>query len=93
MQTHPVVSEMITRHSLGRFRLDVNKITARQDSFDQLVPECDLCLTVSGTATLHVASFGVPMIVGSVLNSRVTGFQVVPTRKPKPNFWIASHAP
>ena len=33
------------------------------DAFDQLVPRCDLCLTVSGTATLHVASFGVPMIV------------------------------
>src|SRR5438128_1540777 len=31
--------------------------------FDQLVPHCDLCLTVSGTATLHVAGYGVPMIV------------------------------
>ena len=28
-----------------------------------MVPRCDLCITVSGTATLHVASFGVPMIV------------------------------
>src|SRR5665213_2112194 len=26
-------------------------------------PRCDLCVTVSGTATLHVATFGVPMIV------------------------------
>ncbi|HEX2988560.1 MAG TPA: hypothetical protein VHS06_10365 [Chloroflexota bacterium] len=63
MQTHPIVSELITRHSLGRFRLKGDKITAVQDSFDKMVPECDLCLTVSGTATLHVASFGVPMIV------------------------------
>lgn len=63
MQTHPVVSEMITRHSLGRFRLNTNKILARQDCFNEVVPECDLCLTVSGTATLHVAAFGVPMIV------------------------------
>ena len=31
--------------------------------FDQMVPRCDLCLTVSGTATLHVATHGVPMIV------------------------------
>jgi lipid-A-disaccharide synthase len=31
--------------------------------FDQMVPNCDLCLTVSGTATLHVAGHGVPMIV------------------------------
>src|SRR5580765_5466682 len=27
------------------------------DAFDQMVPRCDLCITVSGTATLHVASF------------------------------------
>jgi lipid-A-disaccharide synthase len=33
------------------------------DRFDEMVPLCDLCLTVSGTATLHVASFGVPMVV------------------------------
>jgi lipid A disaccharide synthetase len=35
----------------------------RLDAFDEMVPRCDLCLTVSGTATLHVAGFGVPMIV------------------------------
>ncbi len=34
-----------------------------EQEFDQMVPQCDLCLTVSGTATLHVAGFGVPMIV------------------------------
>ncbi|HEY8747662.1 MAG TPA: lipid-A-disaccharide synthase [Tepidisphaeraceae bacterium] len=34
-----------------------------QDAFDEMVPRCDLCITVSGTATLHVAGFGVPMIV------------------------------
>jgi lipid-A-disaccharide synthase len=32
------------------------------DGFDRMLPECDLCLTVSGTATLHAAAFGVPMI-------------------------------
>ena len=34
-----------------------------RDAFDEMVPRCDLCLTVSGTATLHVAGLGVPMIV------------------------------
>ncbi|HUB23875.1 MAG TPA: hypothetical protein VL992_00500 [Tepidisphaeraceae bacterium] len=34
-----------------------------RDSFDDLVPDCDLCITVSGTATLHVAAHQVPMIV------------------------------
>jgi lipid A disaccharide synthetase len=38
-------------------------IKCAQDAFDDMVPRCDLCLTVSGTATLHVAGFGVPMIV------------------------------
>jgi lipid-A-disaccharide synthase len=38
-------------------------IEIEQDRFDQMVPRCDLCVTVSGTATLHVATFGVPMIV------------------------------
>ena len=33
------------------------------DAFDDLVPRCDLCVTVSGTATLHVASHGVPMLI------------------------------
>ena len=35
----------------------------RLDAFDALVPRCDLCVTVSGTATLHVASHGVPMLI------------------------------
>ena len=63
MQTHDIVMQAITRHSLGRFRITSSKIIAEQDCFDRVVPECDFCLTVSGTATLHVASFGVPMIV------------------------------
>jgi len=38
-------------------------LNIRQDAFDEMVPRCDLCLTVSGTATLHVAGHNVPMIV------------------------------
>jgi lipid-A-disaccharide synthase len=34
-----------------------------RDAFDEMVQRCDLCLTVSGTATLHVAGYNVPMIV------------------------------
>ena len=63
MQTHPIVTEALTRHSLGRLRLNSSKVVVVQDAFDQVIPECDFCLTVSGTATLHVASYGVPMIV------------------------------
>jgi lipid-A-disaccharide synthase len=35
----------------------------RQNAFDEMVPQCDLCITVSGTATLHVAGHLVPMLV------------------------------
>ncbi len=35
----------------------------QRDAFDDLVPRCDFCVTASGTATLHVAGFGVPMVV------------------------------
>jgi lipid-A-disaccharide synthase len=54
--THPVVSAELRRAG-------VDWVEYRQDAFDEMVPRCDLCLTVSGTATLHVAGFGVPMIV------------------------------
>lgn len=37
--------------------------TVEPDAFDRLLPQCDLCLCKSGTSTLHVAAFGVPMIV------------------------------
>ena len=38
-------------------------IAAELDAFDRVIPACDLAITVSGTATLHVAAHGVPMIV------------------------------
>jgi lipid-A-disaccharide synthase len=54
--TDPVVWRELKRRGLSWAR-------SKQDGFDEMVPRCDLCLTVSGTATLHVAGFGVPMIV------------------------------
>jgi lipid-A-disaccharide synthase len=56
--THPVVEEQVKRTSAA-----LRNVQFQQDAFDEMVPRCDLCLTVSGTATLHVAGFGVPMIV------------------------------
>ncbi len=41
----------------------IGRFVYGSDGFDQLVPRCDLCITVSGTATLHVAGHGVPMLV------------------------------
>ena len=42
--------------TIGPFTIGLNQ-------FNQLVPRCDLCLTVSGTATLHAAGHGAPQIV------------------------------
>lgn len=39
------------------------RVRIELDGFDRLVPHCDLCITKSGTSTLHVAAYGVPMIV------------------------------
>jgi lipid-A-disaccharide synthase len=52
--THPVVERMINGSP---------DIEFGESQFDQMVPRCDLCVTVSGTATLHVAGHHVPMLV------------------------------
>jgi len=57
--THPVVTELAASAA---------DIEIAQDAFNQMVPSCDLCITVSGTATLHVAGHGVPMLVVYRLN-------------------------
>ncbi len=56
---------------------------AALDAFDRLVPQCDLVITVSGTATLHVAAHRVPMLVvyaASGLAWNAVGRWVIPTR-------------
>jgi len=56
-------TDPIVRRHLAAAALPADAVEVGRDAFEQLVPGCDLCITVSGTATLHVASFGVPMIV------------------------------
>jgi lipid-A-disaccharide synthase len=55
----------------------------RQAAFDQFVPRCDLVITVSGTATLHVALHNTPMIVvyyGRPLTWNAVGRWLIKTR-------------
>ena len=66
---------------LLRGRADV---TVKQDGFDDLVPRCDLVITKSGTSTVHVAAWRVPMIVVYRINPllwELVGRWVVRTRK------------
>ncbi|MDB5327919.1 MAG: lpxB [Phycisphaerales bacterium] len=38
-------------------------VTVRQNAFDDLIPQCELVLCKSGTSTVHVAAYGIPMVV------------------------------
>jgi lipid-A-disaccharide synthase len=75
--TQPFVTALLASHPQAeRFRIE-------QDAFDQLVPQCDLAITVSGTATLHVAMHEVPMIVvyyGNPLAWNLLGRWLIKTR-------------
>ncbi len=57
--THPIVA---------RWAKDRRDIEFAEGEFDSMVPRCDLCVTVSGTATLHVAGHHVPMLVVYQIN-------------------------
>ncbi|MGD1277951.1 MAG: hypothetical protein ABR964_12110 [Tepidisphaeraceae bacterium] len=62
--------------TFGPFTIGLNR-------FDELVPQCDLCISVSGTATLHAAGLGVPLIVVYRLNPLIwhlAGRWIVKTR-------------
>ncbi len=63
--TAPVVQRCLEQTRGSRsIGVDMTQfVTHGIDQFDEMVRRCDLCLTVSGTATLHVAAYGVPMIV------------------------------
>ena len=60
--THPVVERLLKRLA-GKDPGLASAVRYELDGFDKFVPQCDLCITKSGTSTLHVAGYGVPMIV------------------------------
>ena len=47
----------------GKYNMRGTILRYGEREFDRMIPECDLFLTVSGTAILHVAGYRVPMIV------------------------------
>jgi lipid-A-disaccharide synthase len=57
--TTPATHEIATEELKNRPR----NYLAVKDGFDEIAPRCDLAITISGTSTLHLASYGVPMIV------------------------------
>jgi lipid-A-disaccharide synthase len=74
-------TEAVVRKHLGRAGLRAVEVAA--DAFNELVPRCDLVITVSGTAALHTAAFAVPLIVvyyGNPVLWHLIGRWVVKTR-------------
>jgi lipid-A-disaccharide synthase len=60
-----------------------SSFSIQQGAFDEFVPRCDLVITVSGTATLHVALHNTPMIVvyyGRPLTWNAVGRWLIKTR-------------
>lgn len=74
-QTYPQVRFHMPTTSAGdgivRQQIQPTSLQAviRQDAFDELIPQCDLVLCKSGTSTVHVAAYGVPMIVVYRINT------------------------
>ena len=56
--TTTATDPVVRHHAAG-----LADVTVRPDAFDAAVAQCALCVTVSGTATLHVATHGVPMLI------------------------------
>jgi lipid-A-disaccharide synthase len=52
-----------TEEAVHHLLANLPDMQVKLDAFDELVPQCDLCITVSGTATLHLAGHLVPMLV------------------------------
>jgi len=74
--THPVVEAHAADLPAGSFDI-------REGAFDEMVPRCDLVITVSGTATLHVALHHTPMVVvyhGSPVTWNAVGRWLIKTR-------------
>jgi lipid-A-disaccharide synthase len=61
--TTSAVDEMVHRKITDSAFLGSSKFEIVLNGFDALIPRCDLVLCKSGTSTLHVAAWGVPMIV------------------------------
>lgn len=78
--TTPIVKPLVEEFNRT---LGADAAQFAEGEFDQMLPRSDLSLTVSGTATLHVAGHGVPMIVvyrGSPWLWHLFGRWVVKTR-------------
>lgn len=72
-------TDAVVREGIG----GIDWIEPRRDAFDEVARQADLAITVSGTAAVHLAAWGVPMIVvyaGSRLLWHAIGRWMIRTR-------------
>ena len=72
-----------THGIVSRLAAGLDWVTVKQDAFDELVGGSDLAVCVSGTATLHTAALGVPLVavyVGSRFLWHALGRWAIDTR-------------
>jgi lipid-A-disaccharide synthase len=82
--TTSAVDEMVRREVSESLPIGSGQIEIAMNQFDSLIPRCDLVLCKSGTSTLHVAAWGVPMIVVYRINPvlwHAAGRWVIKTKK------------
>lgn len=79
-KTVPGVREQLEQQSHARD----GRATVKQNAFDEFIPQCDLVITKSGTSTVHVAAYAVPMIVvyrGSIILWHLIARWLLKTKK------------
>ena len=82
--TTPAVDQMARQIVDDSGFFQSSQIEIALNAFDSLIPRCDLVLCKSGTSTLHVAAWGVPMIVVYRINPLLwhgAGRWIVKTKK------------
>jgi len=84
LPTTSAVDQMVRQIVNDSKSIQSSQIEIAPNAFDSLIPRCDLVLCKSGTSTLHVAAWGVPMIVVYRINPLLwhgIGRWVIKTKK------------
>ena len=61
--THALVSELLAAALAAEFSPLADQFELLEGGINRMLPRCDVCIAKSGTTTLQVAAFGVPMII------------------------------
>ena len=60
---HAFVSELLADAVAGEFKSLAHSVELLDGGINAMLPRCDICIPKSGTTTLQVAAYGVPMFI------------------------------